>query len=156
GDGARLGRGDRQPARPRVGRHRASSTWRRRAWLQTIVGAGCNRIAVRSQPTRTWRKRLNRRTLLVTRVTSRLLEFAILGPLEVRVHGVAIQVGGPKQRALLALLLLSANRVVSRDRLVEELLRDQTTASAERALTVRVSRLRKALRADGDEPRLVA
>jgi len=42
------------------------------------------------------------------------LEFEILGPLAVRVDGVAVPIGGPKQRALLALLLLSAHRVVSR------------------------------------------
>src|SRR5512132_1110624 len=42
------------------------------------------------------------------------LEFRILGPLAVRVDGVSVPVGGPKQRALLAMLLFSANRVVSR------------------------------------------
>jgi DNA-binding SARP family transcriptional activator len=85
------------------------------------------------------------------------LEFRILGPLEVRVDGVALPMGGPRQRALLALLLLSANRVVSRDRLIEELMLDPPGEKATRALTVQVSRLRKALASiDGSEPRLVA
>jgi WD40 repeat protein/DNA-binding SARP family transcriptional activator len=85
------------------------------------------------------------------------LEFRILGPLEVRVDGVAVPMGGPRQRALLALLLLSANRVVSRDRLIEELMLDPLGDGATRALTVQVSRLRKALASvDGSEPRLVA
>jgi YVTN family beta-propeller protein len=85
------------------------------------------------------------------------LEFRILGPLEVRVDGVAVQLGGPRQRALLAFLLLSANRVVSRDRLVEELARDHGGEAAERTLTVQVSRLRKALgTTDGSGPRLAA
>ena len=42
------------------------------------------------------------------------VEFAILGPLEVRLDGAPAQIGGPKQRALLAMLLCNANRVVSR------------------------------------------
>ena len=50
------------------------------------------------------------------------IEFRILGPLEVRRGGAPVQIGGVRQRALLALLLLSANRVVSRDRLIDELL----------------------------------
>src|SRR5689334_16744646 len=84
------------------------------------------------------------------------LEFRILGPLEVSLAGEAIPVGGPKQRALLALLLLSPNRVVSRDRLIVELFGDETATSADTALRVRVSRLRSALPSDEREARLVA
>ncbi len=85
------------------------------------------------------------------------LEFRILGPLSVRVEGSPVPVGGPKQRALLALLLLSANRVVSRERLIEELFAEQSLASADHALRNHVSRLRKVLAPAGaDEPRLVA
>ena len=73
------------------------------------------------------------------------LEFRLLGPLTVRVDGVPIAVGGPKQRALLALLLLSANRVVSRDRLIDELFAEQSVNSADHALRNHVSRLRKVL-----------
>jgi WD40 repeat protein/DNA-binding SARP family transcriptional activator len=92
----------------------------------------------------------------VTRATSRL-EFRILGPLAVRVDGAVVPAGGPKQRALLALLLLSANRVVSRDRLIAELFPEQSVNSADHALRNHVSRLRKVLSpAVGDEPRLVA
>ena len=84
------------------------------------------------------------------------LEFRILGPLEVRLNGAPVRVGGPKQRALLAVLLCNANRVVSRDQLIDELLSDQPTGSAEHVLHVQVSRLRKAL-ADGDpQSRLLA
>ena len=84
------------------------------------------------------------------------LEFGILGPLEVRRDGASVRVGGPRQRALLALLLCNANRVVSRTRLVDELMGDQPVDSAERMLHVQISRLRKALAADGDEPRLLS
>src|SRR5689334_3411488 len=78
------------------------------------------------------------------------MDFRILGPLEVRADGERIALGGPKQRALLAILLLSANRVVSRDRLVEELWADDPPGAARHAVEVNVSRLRKALGASGE------
>lgn len=85
------------------------------------------------------------------------LEFRILGPLTVRVDGVSLPIGGPKQRALLAMLLMSANRVVSRERLIGELFPAQDVESADHALRNHVSRLRKVLRPVAtDEPRLVA
>jgi WD40 repeat protein/DNA-binding SARP family transcriptional activator len=85
------------------------------------------------------------------------LDFRILGPLAVQVDGVSVPIGGPKQRALLALLLLSANRVVSRERLIVELFAEQSLNSADHALRNQVSRLRKVLAAAaGHEPRLVA
>jgi len=85
------------------------------------------------------------------------LEFRILGPLTVRVDGVALPIGGPKQRALLAMLLMNANRVVSRERLIGELFPAQDVESADHALRNHVSRLRKVLRPVAtDEPRLVA
>ena len=49
-----------------------------------------------------------------------LAEFGILGPLEVSRSGHVVPLGGPRQRAVLALLLLEANRVVSMDRLAED------------------------------------
>jgi WD40 repeat protein/DNA-binding SARP family transcriptional activator len=82
------------------------------------------------------------------------LEFRILGPLVVEVDGAPVPIGGPKQRALLALLLLSANRVVARERLIAELFADQSVNSADHALRNHVSRLRKAL--NDDTPRIAA
>ena len=82
--------------------------------------------------------------------------FGILGPLEVRRDDALIPVGGPRQRALLAVLLCHANRVVSRDQLIDELLGDQPAATADRILRVQVSRLRKALATEDSEPRVVA
>jgi YVTN family beta-propeller protein len=84
------------------------------------------------------------------------LVFGVLGPLEVRLDGAAVRVGGPRQRALLGLLLCHANRVVSRDQLIEELLGDQPPATADRMLRVQVSRLRKALADGNSQPRLQA
>jgi DNA-binding SARP family transcriptional activator len=49
------------------------------------------------------------------------VEFGILGPVEVSRSGRVVPLGGPRQRAVLALLLLEANRVVSMDRLAEDI-----------------------------------
>ena len=49
------------------------------------------------------------------------MDFRILGPLEVEDDGRVLRLGGAKQRALLAVLLLHANEAVSRDRLIDEL-----------------------------------
>jgi DNA-binding SARP family transcriptional activator len=46
--------------------------------------------------------------------------FGVLGPLEVLRSGRAVPLGGPRQRAVLAVLLLQAKRVVSVERLVED------------------------------------
>src|SRR3954471_19305561 len=73
------------------------------------------------------------------------MQFRILGPLEVADEGRTLDLGGPKQRALLALLLLEANRVVPRDRLIDALWDDSPPETARKALQVHVSQLRKAL-----------
>ena len=78
------------------------------------------------------------------------MDFRILGPLEVSRDGRAIPVAGARQRELLALLLLEAGRVVSTDRLMDELWGEQQPAAGSTALRVRVSQLRKALRAGGE------
>jgi len=52
------------------------------------------------------------------------MQFRILGPLEVFDGERALDVGGPKQRSLLAMLLLNADEVVSTDRLVDALWRE--------------------------------
>lgn len=73
------------------------------------------------------------------------MEFGLLGPLEVRKDGRALAVGGPKQRALLAILLLHAGEVVSRDRLIDELWGERPPGTAGHSLDHQVSRLRKTL-----------
>jgi DNA-binding SARP family transcriptional activator len=73
------------------------------------------------------------------------MEFRILGPLEVDSDGQALDLGGTKQRSLLAVLLLHANQVVSRDRLVEALWESDPPETAHKALQVHVSGLRKLL-----------
>jgi DNA-binding SARP family transcriptional activator len=73
------------------------------------------------------------------------VEFRILGPLEVLEDGRQIDIGGAKQRALLAILLLHTNEVVSTDRLIDTLWEDEPPETALKALQVYVSQLRKAL-----------
>lgn len=72
------------------------------------------------------------------------MEFRILGPLEASDQGSPILLGPTKQRAVLALLLINANRVVSQRRIVEELW-DDPPASAAKAIQTYVSGLRKVL-----------
>jgi DNA-binding SARP family transcriptional activator len=76
------------------------------------------------------------------------MEFRILGPLEVWDGGCEVSLGGPKPRALLAVLLLHPNEVVAADRLIDELWGEETPERAAAALRVNVSRLRKALPQD--------
>ena len=73
------------------------------------------------------------------------MDFRILGPLEAYRDGVALATGGPKQRALLALLLLHANEPVSRDALVDGLWGERPPETAAKALQVYVSQLRRTL-----------
>jgi DNA-binding SARP family transcriptional activator len=72
-------------------------------------------------------------------------EFRILGPLEASDETGPLLLGGQKQRAVLALLLLDAGRVVSRDRLVDALWGDQPPRTAATSLQNFVSLLRKVL-----------
>jgi DNA-binding SARP family transcriptional activator len=75
------------------------------------------------------------------------IEFRILGPLEVLDEGRAVALGGSKQRALLAVLLLHANEPLTTDRLIDELWGEHAPPTAAKAVHVHVSRLRKALTA---------
>jgi DNA-binding SARP family transcriptional activator len=76
------------------------------------------------------------------------MEFRILGPLEVWDEGREVSMGGPRPRALLAVLLLHPNEVVAADRLIDELWGEDSPERAAAALRVNVSRLRKALPQD--------
>jgi len=78
-------------------------------------------------------------------VTKGAVEFRLLGPLEAVAAGESLPLGGPKQRALLALLLIHANEVVSVDTLIEELWGESPPRTAPAYIQNCVSRLRKAL-----------
>src|SRR2546427_4758518 len=73
------------------------------------------------------------------------MEYRVLGSLDVRDGEESVPLGGAKQRAVLALLLLNANRVVSRERLIDELWSDEPPETAVTSVQVYVSRLRKVL-----------
>lgn len=73
------------------------------------------------------------------------IDFRVLGPLEVVEDGVALRLGGPRPRALLAALLMETDRFVSRDRLIDELWGDDPPATAENALQAQVAALRRLL-----------
>jgi DNA-binding SARP family transcriptional activator len=77
-----------------------------------------------------------------------LLEFRVLGPVEVVADGQPVSLPAAKPRALLAALLLSSNRVVSVDRLIDDLWGEEAPETATKALQGYVSQLRKALGAD--------
>jgi ABC-type transport system substrate-binding protein/DNA-binding SARP family transcriptional activator len=81
------------------------------------------------------------------------LEFALLGRLEVRADGRSLSLGGSKQRALLALLLLNRNAVVSRDLLIECVWGERAPSSVQASLDSYVSRLRGLLSSDRIERR---
>jgi predicted ATPase/DNA-binding SARP family transcriptional activator len=73
------------------------------------------------------------------------LEFRMLGPIEVAHRRGIVQLGGRRQRALLALLLLERGRAVSSYRLIDELWNGDPPAGAAKTLRAYVSRLRSAL-----------
>jgi predicted ATPase/DNA-binding SARP family transcriptional activator len=76
------------------------------------------------------------------------LEFRVLGPLEASRDGQPVELGAHRQRALLAELLVHADEVVPRERLVEELWGEDAPPSASNMIQVYVSRLRKVLGPD--------
>jgi DNA-binding SARP family transcriptional activator len=74
-----------------------------------------------------------------------VLEFRVLGSLEVVDQDDHLALGGPKQRALLAILLLHRGEAVSSDRLIDEIWGEQPPASAHKIVQGYVSNLRKVL-----------
>ncbi len=71
------------------------------------------------------------------------LRFGVLGPLEVSYDGRRVDVGRPKQRAVLATLLVHANEVVSVDRLAEVLWPGGGVSQSTRSLPVYIAKLRR-------------
>ncbi len=77
------------------------------------------------------------------------MQIRVLGHLEASVGDRPLALGGAKQRAVLAMLVLDANRTVSAERLIEGLWGEQVPASAPKMLQTYVWRLRGVLAADG-------
>src|SRR4029453_14663848 len=76
------------------------------------------------------------------------MEFRILGPLEVLERDSPLDLGGAKQRTLLATLLLDANRPVATERLIDALWEGEPPETAMKAVQGHVSSLRKVLGKD--------
>ena len=73
------------------------------------------------------------------------MEFRLLGPMDVLDGGAALALRGLKQRALLARLLVTPNRTVAVDRLVDDLWGDAVPDTAVKMVQIYVSQLRKVL-----------
>ena len=80
------------------------------------------------------------------------MEYRILGPLEVVDEGEPVPLGRPKERLVLAVLLLHANEFVSRERLIDDLWGESPPPTARKAVNGYVSQLRKALSRNGLDP----
>ncbi len=76
------------------------------------------------------------------------MRYRMLGPFEVLDGDAPVHLGGGRQRAFLALLLLNANQVVSTDRIIDQLWGDEAPDTVANVIQVYVSRLRKALEPD--------
>src|SRR5262245_57139751 len=73
------------------------------------------------------------------------MDFGILGPLEARDGAETLALGGPKQRAVLALLLLHANQVVTTDGIIDQLWGEHPPETVKVVLQGYISSLRKTL-----------
>jgi YVTN family beta-propeller protein len=80
-----------------------------------------------------------------------VIDYRLLGPIEAGINGYALEIGGQKQRALLTILLFSANEPVSREVLIDRLWGGCPPAGAQHTLEVYISRLRKTLKSAADE-----
>jgi len=74
----------------------------------------------------------------------------MLGPLEVRRGSEVLPLGGPRQRALLAMLLIHSGRVVSTDELIDAVWGNEAAEGAHRTLQVHVSNIRRGLGLEGE------
>jgi DNA-binding SARP family transcriptional activator len=86
-------------------------------------------------------------------MVDRRLEFGLLGPLEMSVDGTLVPLGTPKQRAVLAMLLMNRNSPVGVDRLITALWEGWPPSGARASIHSYVSNLRKLLSGVGIDPR---
>ena len=77
-----------------------------------------------------------------------MIRVRVLGPLEAEVNGHAVDLGGPRQRAVLALLVAARGDVVPVDRLIDDLWRGEPPPKASASLQAYVSNLRRLLEPD--------
>ncbi len=77
-----------------------------------------------------------------------MMQLQVLGPVRATENGESVALGGPRQRAVLALLVAFANEPVSSDRLIDEIWGEEPPAEARNSLQSMISNLRKALAED--------
>ena len=92
---------------------------------------------------------------LVVAMADKRLEFGLLGPLEMSVDGALVPLGTPKQRAVLAMLLMNRNSPVGVDRLITALWEGWPPSGGRASIHSYVSNLRKLLTGAGIDPREV-
>lgn len=73
------------------------------------------------------------------------MRFTLLGPLGAEAENGPVELGPPKQRSVLAVLLLHANEIVSTDRIIDLVWGDDPPRTADHSVQIYVSELRKAL-----------
>ena len=83
------------------------------------------------------------------------LGFGVLGPLQMSVNGTSVPLGTPKQRAVLAMLVINRNRPVPLESLISAAWEDRPPPEARTSLHSYVSNLRRLLGTAGVEPRTV-
>jgi SARP family transcriptional regulator, regulator of embCAB operon len=87
--------------------------------------------------------------------TGNKLNFGALGPLQLTINGTSVPLGTPKQRAVLAVLVINRNRTVSVDSLIDAAWDERPPPEARTSLQAYVSNLRKLLTREGVEGRAV-
>lgn len=92
---------------------------------------------------------------LVSAMADKRLEFGLLGPLEMSVDGTLVPLGTPKQRAVLAMLLINRNSPVGVERLITAVWEERPPSGARASIHSYVSNLRKLLSGSGIDPRTV-
>ena len=86
-------------------------------------------------------------------MTENKIGFGVLGPLQMTVARVPLTLGTPKQRAVLAMLVMNRNRPVSTDSLITAAWEEWPPAEARASLHSYVSNLRKLLSGAGADPK---
>ena len=86
-------------------------------------------------------------------MTENKIGFGVLGPLQMTVAGAPVTLGTPKQRAVLAMLVMNRNRPVSTDSLITAAWEEWPPAEARASLHSYVSNLRKLLSGAGADPK---
>src|ERR1700743_478583 len=80
------------------------------------------------------------------------LQFGVLGPLQLRAGETVVPLGAPKQRAVLATLLMNRNRVVSVDALIDAVWGQSPVPAARTSIHSYVSNLRRLLGSPSADP----